>query len=108
MTVFPFIVQENPLNTDNTILAPVCLPWESADTGARQVGLSPGDSATVAGWGKVTHDRRATIVNVRKFRAAAQILQKLDVALISDRECQEAFPSFNSSRHLCAGGKRGQ
>ena len=98
-------VQEDPTNTDNTILVPVCLPWRP-DQPVRQLGA--GDVATVAGWGKITNSRSATRINYEQFSGASRYLNKLALPLKSEPECVEDFPRYNARTQLCAGGRREQ
>ena len=101
----PFYNARNPKESN---VKPICLPWSINDPGRR---IYDGNRLTVLGWGKVTNNKTAAVLEKRRLRAGSAILQQLDVPAISKRKCKEfdAFKNYeiNSRSQLCAGGEHG-
>ena len=101
----PFYNARNPKESN---VKPICLPWSVNDPGRR---IYDGNRLTVLGWGKVTNNKTAAVLEKRRLRAGSAILQQLDVPAISKRKCKEfdAFKNYeiNSRSQLCAGGEHG-
>ncbi len=86
-------------------MTPVCLPWRTSDPGHSLLG---GQRALIAGWGRVTNNLTEAGANYREFSAAVSILQKLDLPVLSARDCSQTYHQFfNMRSHLCAGGEMG-
>ena len=99
-----------PLIADNyqiSSVSPVCLPW-SEDDYARVADV--GDKALVTGWGRIDNDIRRHYRFQIKNRAGSRILLKVDLPIISEKDCKDAGPNFksiNGKTQICAGAEKG-
>ncbi len=74
------------------------LPHQPLAVAAKQDAplYQPGKMSTVLGWGATAEGGQAS-----------QTLQKADVPLFSDQDCQKAYPQYKADAMVCAGLPQG-
>ena len=94
-------------DSDISFVSPVCLPWNSNDTGN---SLDDSDYMYVTGWGRVTNNRLKSSLNYKRFRASTPTLRKARLPYVSDEKCKQEniFKNLDTTKQICAGAVDGK
>ena len=93
----PRLAETYQENVDQLVI-PICLGWHRVQI--------PSNHAVVAGWGRTSNDF-SDRGDLAESGAFSNVLQKVEVNLLTDSECLQNFKNLNTQRQMCAGGEGG-
>ena len=89
-----------------SLISPICLPWSRSVTSAWD--LKDGQNSTVAGWGRITNNRRKSNADLLKYKVPVQELQFLEMPIANEKCGPGNLLEINPAIQICAGGERGK